>query len=100
MAAMITRPSAVELIEVVAGRHIAEVEVDELTIREGSPLVGTTVRESQTRSRHGLLIVAFRSAEGHLEFNPSGDTVFQAGATVIAMGRPQDIDRFREEYQI
>ena len=106
MAAMITRPSAVELIEVVAGRHIAEVEVDELVIPEGSPLVGTTVSESETRRRHGLLIVAFRrpatpeSPGGQLQFNPGGDAVFEAGDSLIVMGRPEDIDRFREGHQI
>jgi voltage-gated potassium channel len=100
MAAMITRPAALELIEVVAGRQIAEVEVDEVTIAARSPLVGMTVRDSQTRSRHGLLIVAFRRAGGKLEFNPGGDALFEAGASVLVLGRQADIDRFRAEYQI
>jgi voltage-gated potassium channel len=100
MAAMITRPAALELIVVVAGHQIAEVEVDELTIPAGSPLVGITVRDSQTRSRHGLLIVAMRSSGAKLEFNPGGDALFQANASVVVMGRPTDIDRFRAEYRI
>lgn len=100
MAAMVTRPSAIELIEVVAGRQISEVEVDEMTIPANSPLVGVTVRESQTRSRHGLLIVAFRRPGKTLEFNPGGDAVFESGASVVVMGRPDDIDRFRTEYKI
>ena len=100
MAAMITRPAAVELIEVVSGRQIAEVEVDELTVPEGSPLVGTTIGDAQARSRHGVLIVAFRGPDGTLQFNPGGDAVFRPGAGVIVMGRSEDIDRFRAEYQV
>jgi voltage-gated potassium channel len=100
MAAMITRPAAVELIEVVAGRQIAEVEVDEITIPEGSPLVGITISESQTRSRHGLLIVAFRNVGGTLQFNPGGEAVFEAGASVILMGHSKDIDRFRADHRV
>lgn len=100
MAAMITRPSIVELIEVVSGRHVTEVEVDELTLPEKSPLVGSTVRESQTRARHGLLIVALRHADGRLEFNPAADAVFQAGDAVVVMGRADDIKRFEAEYKI
>jgi voltage-gated potassium channel len=100
MAAMITRPAALELIEVVAGRQIAEVEVDELTIPAESPLAGITIRDSQTRTRHGLLIVAFRRPGGRLEFNPGGDAVFEAGASLIVMGRPGDIDRFRADHRI
>jgi voltage-gated potassium channel len=100
MAAMITRPAALELIEVVAGRQIAEVEVDEVTIPEGSPLVGMSVRQSQPRSRHGLLIAAFRRTGGKLEFNPGGDAVFEAGTSVVLLGRQADIDRFRAEYRV
>jgi voltage-gated potassium channel len=100
MAAMITRPTIVELIEVVSGRHVTEVEVNELTLPERSPLVGCTVRESQTRARHGLLIVAVRHADGRQEFNPAADTVFQAGDAVVVMGRADDITRFAAEYKI
>ena len=100
MAAMITRPAAVELIEVVSGRQIAEVEVHELTVPEDGPLVGTTISDAQARSRHGVLIVAFRGPDGTLEFNPGGDAVFQSGAGVIVMGRCEDIDRFRAEYGV
>lgn len=100
MAALVTRPAALELIEVVAGRQIAEVEVDELTIPPGSPLVGVTVRGSQTRSRHGLLIVAIRHPGKPLEFNPGGDACFQAGTSAVVMGHPADIDRFRAEHRI
>ena len=100
MAAMITRPSTVELIELVAGRHVAEVEIDELQIAPGSPLVGCTVRESQTRSRHGLLIVAVGHTDGDLAFNPDADTVFQGGDTVMVMGQAADIERFRVEHEL
>jgi len=98
MAAMVTRPAAVELIEVVAGRQIAEVEVDELTVPEDSALAGQTIRETQPRAKHGLLIVAIRRPGGALEFNPGGECEFHPGATVVVMGHMQDIDRFRSEY--
>lgn len=100
MAAMITRPSIVELIEVVAGRHVTEVQVNELTLPDDSPLIGATVRESQTRTRHGLLIVAVRRSDGHLEFNPDADTVFRSGDAVIVMGREEDIARFEADHGI
>ena len=100
MAAMVTRPSTVEFIELVAGRHVTEVQVDELTIPPGSHLVDRTVRDSETRSRHGLLIVGVRHPGGELIFNPGADTVFQGGDTVIVMGQRDDIERFRVEQRI
>jgi len=100
MAAMIMRPSAVELIEVVSGRQIAEVEVDEMVVPATSRLVGSTVREAEPRSRHGLLIVALRRPGGNLEFNPGGDTVFEADTSVVVLGRQADIDHFRAEFAV
>jgi len=100
MAAMVTRPTAVELIEVVAGRQVAEVEVDELTIPADSPLVGKSIRQSQLRTQHGLLIVAVRRPGGNLQFNPGGETVLESGMSVVVLGRQEDIDRFRAEYHV
>lgn len=100
MAAMITRPTIVELVELAAGRHAAEVEIDELIIPPESSLVGRTVRNSQTRARHGLLIVGLRHADGDLIFNPDADTEFLARDSVMVMGRPDDIERFCSEYGI
>jgi voltage-gated potassium channel len=100
MAAMITRPSAVELIEVVAGRQIGEVDVDEFQLPEESPLVGTTVRDSQAGSRHALLIVAIRRSGGELEFNPPAHHTFETGDSIIVMGRLENIEGFRSEHKI
>lgn len=60
MATMITRPSTIELIELAAGRHMADVEIDELTIPAGCSLVDTTAGDSRTWTEHRLLIVAVR----------------------------------------
>lgn len=98
MAAMITRPSTVELIELAIGKHVAEVEIDELIIRADSPLVGQTVRDVQPRARHGLLVVAVKPAGTPLVFNPDADTVIQADDAVMVMGRFADIESFRAEY--
>jgi len=100
MATMITRPSTIELIELADGRHVAEVEIDELTIPASSSLVGDTVRDSQTRAKHGLLIVAVRHVGGDLLFNPDADTKFLADDTVIIMGRMNDIESFRKHHGI
>lgn len=100
MAAMITRPSTIELIELVAGRHTAEVQIDELTVPTTSSLVGRTIRDSNARARFGLLIVAIRRGDGCFIFNPDVATEFQAQDAVIVMGREDGVERFRNEYQM
>ncbi len=101
MAAMITRPSTVELVEVVAGRSIAaDVEVDELTLPADNSLVGRTVGETDIRSRHGLLVVGVRHADDKLDFAPGADCRFQSDDRVIVIGHINDIESFRKEYDI
>jgi len=100
MAAMITRPSMIELVELVAGRHVAEAEVDEITLPQQCSLVGKTIAQSDIRSRNGLLIVAVRRSDEPLLFAPGADMVLQAGDHVIVIGQPVDLERFRQQYGV
>ena len=100
MAAIITRPSTIELMELVAGQSVLDVEIDEVSVTDSSPLVGKTIIDAEPRRRSGLLIVAVKQAGGSMLFNPGAEVVFQPGDTLIVMGRVPDIDRFREEFQL
>jgi voltage-gated potassium channel len=100
MAAMVTRPSTIELMELVAGQSVLDVEVDEIVVTAASPLVGKTIVAAQTRSKSGLLVVALKQAGGPMIFNPGAEVVFSSGDTIIALGRQEDIDRFRQDYQL
>jgi len=100
MAAIITRPSTIELMELVAGQSVLDVEVNEVTISSGSMLVGKTIVEAEARRRHGLLVVAVKQAIGNMIFNPGAEVIFQPGDIVIVMGRLEDIDRFRQDYKL
>ncbi len=100
MAAMVTRPSTIELMELVGGKSVLDVEIDEVPISVGSSLVGKTIVDAETRRRHGLLIVAVKQTGGNMVFNPGAELVFQPGDTLIVMGRLEDIDRFRQEHKL
>ncbi|MGD9645149.1 MAG: TrkA family potassium uptake protein [Pirellulales bacterium] len=97
MASMVTRPSTVEFLELVVGHSSMDVELDELSIASGAPLIGRTVQQAEARRRHGLLVVAVKRADGKLIFNPDADFVFEPNDTVIVMGKVDDIRRFRQE---
>jgi len=98
MAAMITRPSTVELVELVAGRAVSEVDVDEIVLSDQNSLIGKTVREAEPRRRHKLLVVAVRKSGRKLVFNPDPDMKFDPGDAVTVMGVSDDIEKFCEEY--
>lgn len=100
IAAMITRPATVDLLELVAGPKTMDVEVNEWAVPATSALVAKTVEAVEARRKHRLLVVAVRRKEGNLIFNPDGDFVFAADDTIILMGRPDDLERFRQEQGI
>lgn len=100
IAAMLLRPSTVELFELVVDRAELDVEVAEFVVGRDSPLVGLTARTASAREKHGLMIVAIRQAAGRMLFNPDADQRFEPGDTLIAMGNPADIARFRTEYAV
>ena len=83
--------------ELLAERDFSDVEMDEVSVGVSSRLVGSSVAETQTRQKHGLLVIAIKQQDGNLVFNPSVDHVFQGNDTVIVMGGAQDIERFRNE---
>ncbi|MGD9723908.1 MAG: TrkA family potassium uptake protein [Pirellulales bacterium] len=98
IASIITRPSTIELLELVSGQSTLDVEVDEIQLAPHSSLVGKTAVDAETRRRHGLLVVAIKQQSGTMVFNPGADIAYQAGDKLIVMGRCEDIDRFRREY--
>lgn len=98
IASMIMRPSTIELLELVSGQSTLDVEIDEIQLAASSPLVGKTTVDAETRRRHGLLIVAIKQKAGAMLFNPGAEVVFRSGDTLVVMGRVEDIDRFRREF--
>lgn len=100
IAAMIIRPSTVELLELVTGRGVMDVALDELPISQGSPIIDQTVQTIEARKRFSLLVVAVKRASGDMSFNPDEKLRFAVGDTIILMGRVEDIERFRGEYHL
>ncbi len=98
IATMITRPSTLEFLDLITDRNVLEVELDELTLPEGSRLAGMTLRDLDSRSHLDLLFVGVKPAAGRMRFNPPPDQTLQSSDTLVIMGRTADLERFRKEY--
>lgn len=96
MAALVTRPHAAEMIELVTDHKALDAELEELTIGSDSPLAGQTIREVALREKHHMLIIAIRRDDGTMEFAPGAGTAFAAGDTIIVMGKPGDLKNFQQ----
>lgn len=100
MAAMVTRPHTAELMDLITSHNTIDADLEEITIRDGSPLVGQTIREVALRSRHHVLIIAIRREDGDMLFAPDADTQFASGDTMMVMGKQADLESFGEKNRL
>jgi voltage-gated potassium channel len=91
IAQAVLRPAVFDFIEDITTegepdvRHL-DLRMDEQLVRPGSVLDGKTVGSSGIRSWRGLILVAIRHPDGHLEFDPEADARIAAGDTLITLG--------------
>ncbi|MCA9147066.1 MAG: potassium channel protein [Planctomycetaceae bacterium] len=97
---LISRPSTAHLIELVSQSDFFDVELDEITLPENCKLVGVTVSATEAHRKHRLLVVAVKQADASMIFNPGAEYVFKAGDIAIVMGRAEDIQRFRDAFEL
>ena len=72
-----------------------ELILEEITIRKGSKLDGSTLRETRIREELGLVVIAInRLADPTpFEFNPSPDLRFEVGDVILTMGPLDNLRR-------
>jgi voltage-gated potassium channel len=85
MAMLATRPAAVELIDRVLSHADVDLLLEDFTVREGSPLVGRTVREVGQVIAPGVLILAIRR-QAQLVTQPPSDAAVGVGDELVAFG--------------
>ena len=96
MAMAILRPAMLDFIEITTRRQSLELRMDELPIREGSPIIGKSLEESGIRQRYGLIIVAVKKDSGKMIFNPVAGYVIQNGDKLIALGEEDNVSKLSQ----
>jgi voltage-gated potassium channel len=96
MAAFVLRPHVAEFLDVVMHERNLELCLEELVVREGSPLDGQTIGASHLRARTGALVLALRSGDGAFVSNPPPETQFNPGQVVIAIGTEAELAALEE----
>ena len=95
MANELVRPEVVEFLDQMHRTDHA-LRLDELTLPEGSPLVGRTLLEAKLQSRTNALVVAMRGPSGALEYRPGPESVLRPSTKLIVLGAQRDIAGLRQ----
>ena len=92
IAQAVMRPTVMEFIELATRTEHLELQIEQTLIKPVSALVGSTLAGSKLRQDLGLIIVAIKKASGAMAYTPPPETVLEAGDTLIALGRRDQLD--------
>jgi voltage-gated potassium channel len=86
---LLTRPAAVDLIEVVGAKKNLELEVLEIDVEEGSKFAGKTLAEARVRQALGCLVFAVKRPNGETIFDPDAGTRLESGDVLVGIQKPK-----------
>ncbi len=86
---LLTRPSAVDMIELVTQHENLELEVCEIPVDEKSDLVRKTLAESRVRQTLGCMVFAIKRLDGETIFDPDPQMRIESGDVLLAIKKPR-----------
>jgi voltage-gated potassium channel len=86
MAHTVLKPAVVDFIEFATKSGNIDLQIEEISIQEGSQLVNHSLDECGIGRDLGIIIVAIKQKTGEMRFNPTFRTAIQVGDTLIAVG--------------
>ena len=94
MARRMTRPNVQQFIDLALsplGQTGLGLQLEEVRVEAQSKLAGSNVGEAEIRSRLGIIVLAIRRKQGHIDFNPGPEHTISAGDFLIAIGEPRKL---------
>ncbi len=93
MALTILRPAVTDFLEVATPETSLELQLEEVSIRANSDLVGKKLIESGIRQFSGAIILAVRKVTGEMIFNPPPEYILEEDDTLVALGDRKGLGR-------
>ncbi|WP_372805698.1 TrkA family potassium uptake protein [Pontiella sp.] len=90
IAQLLTRPSVVDLIELVTNDKSIALQVFEHTVDEGNDMLGKTLSEARVRQTLGSMVIAVKHRDGTTAFDPGPQTRLNLGDTLVAIRQTEE----------
>ncbi len=95
MATMLTRPNAVDFLEVLSSNDNSELHVEEIHVPHHSKMAGKSLNDLY-HERVGATVLALNAADGMSKVNPSGNETVYAGDRLVVMGTHEQLKQVHE----
>ncbi|MDH7514486.1 MAG: NAD-binding protein [Bacteroidota bacterium] len=89
MANAVLHPSVVDFMDVVAETKLdksSDLEIEEVHVATGCPLDGRMLKDTGIRTDRNIIVLAVKSGNGNLVYNPPEEYVIRANDTLICIG--------------
>ncbi len=94
MAQALLRPAVYEVTDLLSRSGEMELSLEDIVLREGSPLAGRALRDTNLRQDFNIIIIGVKKPGGELAFNPGPDHVLEVGDELVILGSRDQLDRF------
>lgn len=91
MATAMLKPASVQLVDTLFATHNIEVQIEEINVAPGSPLVNTSIRNINRDDSNVIIVAVIRG--DNIIVSPRANTKIEAGDILIAMGSREDLSR-------
>jgi voltage-gated potassium channel len=95
---LLTRPTTVEILELVTGRQSVDLEMNEVLVPPGSWICNKTLGEVDVRKKSGVVVLAIKRHDGALLVTPDADVPIHEKDMIVIIGRRENIDSFRKQF--
>jgi voltage-gated potassium channel len=96
IAQAVLRPTVGHILDQAARLNAADYQIEECVISKASSLCGKTLRDANLRDDLGVVVIALRTPDGEIVFNPKGDTALQTGSVIVIVGRREQLDELEK----
>lgn len=92
LAAAALRPQIMDFVDGILSGGERAFYLEECLLDENNcPCIGQSLAETQLRAKSGALVVAIRRCDGTLIAGPTGDSILEAGDSLICMGTAEQL---------
>ena len=95
MAQSVLRPTVTNFVELAMKANV-DLQMEELIVSASSELVGKNLIESEIRPRFNVIIIAVKTKDDQMVFNPAPQYVIEADSTLLCVGKTKDLEELQE----
>ena len=98
MAEILSKPQVEDSISLVSPKHSdLNLILDEISLKDLTQYDGVLIKDSNIREEFDVMIVGIIKETGESIINPAPDTILSNKYTILLMGEPDNMDRFKAE---